>query len=145
MAAAAAAFGVERHRRYGAGSSAPHVPSECEIARTSGRMAQWPAKNGQIILDLPTETKFDRIFLSEDVVHDGQLVANYTIDVAGSDKQIWTNLVNGSTEAAKGGMTIGTHHIDIVNATGRFVRLRMIKVIPASVDPLISFRVLSIN
>ena len=36
MAASAAAFGVERHRRYGEGSSAPDAPSKCELARAGG-------------------------------------------------------------------------------------------------------------
>jgi hypothetical protein len=124
MAAAAAAFGVERHRRYGEGSSAPDAPSECELGRTGGRVAQ----GGELLLSLKAEAKFDRVFLSEDVINDGQLVANYTVDVS-SDKKTWTNIVNGtaggdtsskpSAAADKGGMTIGTHHIDIVNATGK--------------------------
>ena len=38
----------------------------------------------------------------------------------------------------------GTHHIDRVNATAKFVRLRLLEVLPAPVSPLISFRVLSI-
>ena len=40
MAASAAAFGAERHRRYGPGSSAPDEPSKCELARGGGRLAQ---------------------------------------------------------------------------------------------------------
>eukprot|EP01043_Picozoa_sp_COSAG02_P092931 COSAG02_NODE_29491_length_568_cov_0.767591_2_plen_92_part_01 len=92
MAASALAFGNERHRRYGQGSSDPDTPSECELGRTRGRLAQWREAtanaNGskgsslmELVLELPgQQTKFDRIFLSEDVLHDGQLVANYTVD-----------------------------------------------------------------
>ena len=138
MAAAAAAFGVERHRRYGTGSSDPETPSKCELARAAGRLGQWtgevtraaaaetgveavrPNQNEtQLVLALGARTNdpllflfkmmiefaktgsgqsrgkpfktnmafvagkeaaFDRIFLSEDVIHDGQLVANYTVD-----------------------------------------------------------------
>ena len=51
--------------------------------------------------------------------------------------------MNGSS--AKGGQTIGTHHIDVVNATAvRFVRLRLLQVLAAPVHPLVSFRVLKV-
>ena len=166
MAASAAAFGQERHRRYGHGSSGPDTPSECELGRTGGRLAQWrgataedadgasAASQTELVLELPVQqTRFDRVFLSEDVLHDGQLVANYTVDACSAatrsacdtpGKQ-WTTLVNGSS--AKGGQTIGTHHIDIVNnATARFVRLRLLNVLGAgAVLPLVSFRVLKVE
>lgn len=152
MAAAAAAFGNERHRRYGQGSSDPDTPSKCELARAEGRLGQWTEESGnQLLIDLGKQAAVDRIFLSEDVVHDGQLVGQYTVDacsgvaVAACDsRKHWTNLVDGTS--ATGGKTIGTHHIDQVNATGaRFVRLRLLQVLRAATLPRISFRVLKVS
>ena len=72
MAAAAAAFGVERHRRYGHGSSAPDEPSACELARIGGRLAQWSpaaaaadgdsgeAAQTELVLKLGKPSSFDR-------------------------------------------------------------------------------------
>ena len=100
MAASAAAFGAERLRRYGPGSSAPEQKSECELGRTSGRMAQWGVKTtsrtsrtiggnsgaGAVsALVLPVNGSFDRIFLSEDVISDGQLVAQYVVETCAID------------------------------------------------------------
>ena len=92
MAAAAAAFGRERHRRYGPGSSDPEQKSEGERGRASGRVQQWP-KNGtsvstspgtavvdSLVISLSNSSAggarsasapvFDRVFLSEDVLSD---------------------------------------------------------------------------
>ena len=76
-------------------------------------------------------------------------MGRYTVDActgatqaACDSGELWTNLVNESS--TKGGQTIGTHHIDLVNATGTFVRLRLLEVLPAAVSPLISFRALSV-
>ena len=63
MAAAAAAFGQERRRRYGAGASDPDTPSECELVRGGGRMKQ----GDELLLELKAPEVFDRIFLSEDI------------------------------------------------------------------------------
>ena len=45
---------------------------------------------------------------------------------------------------AKGGQTIGMHHIDVIsnNMTATFVRLRLLQVLDAPRPPMISFRVL---
>ena len=45
---------------------------------------------------------------------------------------------------AKGGQTIGTHHIDVIgnNMTATFVRLRLLQVLDAPTLPMVSFRVL---
>ena len=179
MAASAAAFGAERHRRYGEGSSMPDTPSECELARAGGRLAQWSnatvsaaqtQTQTQLVLKLPKRVKrgngprFDRVFLSEDVAHDGQLVGAYAIDACGastlagcndagaarggsSSSSSWRPLV--SPASSKGGQTIGTHHIDVIDGIGpatnaTFVRLRLLQVLPAPVLPLISFRVLHV-
>ena len=168
MAASAVAFGTERHRRYGRGSSAPDEPSACEIARAGGRLAQWGpavaagrrpaagagvsrANQSELVLKLGSSpTSFDRVFLSEDVIHDGQLVAQYTVDycdapaLAGCNTDgSWRTIV--SPASVHGGQTIGTHHIDMVNATGAsFVRLRLLEVLPAPTVPLVSFRVLRV-
>jgi alpha-L-fucosidase len=101
MAASAAAFGAERLRRYGAGSSDPARPSACELARGSGRLAQWQGGEGgegggspqTLVLALGNSSStssssgsrgqpvfFDRIFLSEDVAGDGQLVGGYVVE-----------------------------------------------------------------
>ena len=146
MAASAAAFGKERHRRYGPGSSDPSAKSECEIARTSGRLGGYDASNASIlVLHLGSSPKtFDRVFLSEDVANDGQLVGQYVVEACIA--QIveycrWHTLVSNTTQA--GGQTIGTHHVDIVNATSaNFVRLRLQWVLDGPTKPLISFRVL---
>jgi len=151
MAASAAAFGAERYRRYGAGSSDPDQPSECEIVRTKGRLAQWsPDTDNEQVLHFDKATFFDRVFLSEDIVHDGQLVVQYAIDVCtgackAGDDSTWKNIVNPNT--TKGGNTIGTHHIDRVNlnVTSTSVRLRLLQVLDAPVLPLISFRVLQVG
>ena len=115
MAAAAAAFGVERHRRYGAGSSDPDTPSACELARVGGRLAQWSRSSSfpaaaaaaaatagdgavvagydsskhdpsaaapatELLLHFDEVTVFDRVFLSEDVTHDGQLYKGFELN-----------------------------------------------------------------
>ena len=126
MAAAAAAFGAERHRRYGAGSSNPTAPSECELARTGGRLAQWSTAgsldsgggggNGtatddtkqappatELVLHFDSVTYFDRIFLSEDVANDGQLIAQYAVDVCNSSTS-----AAGAPNAAAGGCNPGS-------------------------------------
>ena len=168
MAAAAAAFGVERHRRYGPGSSAPDTKSECELARGSGRMAQWGssvpagARDAQL---LEVSGPFDRIFISEDVIHDGQLVAQYVVETCdtvvtrdggegvvgtgpGCGEKEWTRVV-GPNMSKYGGVTIGTHHIDLLNvsltARTKFARLRLLEVLPAPTLPMISFRVLHVG
>ena len=55
----------------------------------------------------------------------------------------WATVVN-STLSPKGGQTIGTHHIDIVNGTAGFVRVRLVDVLPARADPVITIKVLKI-
>ena len=180
MAASAAAFGTERHRRYGAGSSAPDERSQCELARAGGRLAQWhPTSDGtgneaELVLVLGKPSAVDRIFLSEDVVHDGQLVGQYVVDactapsLAGCGEQAnrWRTLVGPAESTstapggsrpieahANGGQTIGTHHIDVINASWSmppasgftFVRLRLLEVLPAQQLPLVSFRALRVT
>ena len=54
----------------------------------------------------------------------------------------WLPLVG--VNSTNGGQTIGTHHIDIVNTTARFVRLRLLQVLRTAAAPLISFRVLRV-
>lgn len=157
MAAAASSFGVERHRRYGTGSSAPDEKSECELGRAGGRLAQWSpeAADAELVLHLGKPSIVDRIFMSEDVLSDGQLVGNYTVEAcsAAAIAGCGTGDTNGASwativgpESTKGGRTIGTHHIDLVNATGvSFLRLRLLEVVPASVLPLLSFRALRVG
>jgi hypothetical protein len=58
MAAAAAAFGVERHRRYGTGSSDPETPSKCELARAAGRLGQW---TGEVTRAAAAETGVEAV------------------------------------------------------------------------------------
>ena len=80
MAASAEAFGRERHRRYGVGSSDPSMRSPCELARATGVVK----KGETLVVALPggPQTYFDRIFLSEDdLVVRGQLVAQYALEV----------------------------------------------------------------
>ena len=87
--------------RYGAGASDPTVPSACELGRVEGRLARWatpsrfdPRPSGagpegdaasaaadEFVLSLGKVVAFDRVFLSEDVVHDGQLVGSYSVSV----------------------------------------------------------------
>eukprot|EP01046_Picozoa_sp_COSAG06_P018198 COSAG06_NODE_1258_length_10078_cov_2.895280_8_plen_135_part_00 len=51
-----------------------------EFAKTgSGQSRGKPFKTNMAFV-AGKEAAFDRIFLSEDVIHDGQLVANYTVD-----------------------------------------------------------------
>lgn len=153
MAAAAGAFGLERHRRYGQGSSDPDTPSACELARAESRLGQWSedsAPQTELVLALGKQAAIDRIFLSEDVVHDGQLVGQYKVDacsgatlLACGSGQHWMPLINSSS--TKGGQTIGTHHIDRVNVTAAFVRLRLLQVLHAATLPRISFRALKVG
>ena len=115
MAAAAAAFGAERFRRYGAGSSDPTTPSACELARVGGRLAQWSGNGGahaaaaaaapptELVLHFDKVTHFDRIFLSEDVANDGQLIAKYTIDLCSSTASGGAGTSTTVAAAATGG------------------------------------------
>jgi hypothetical protein len=52
---------------------------------------------------------------------------------------------SGQREQRKGRADDRTHHIDVVNATARFVRLRLLNVLAGPVLPLISFRVLKVE
>ena len=151
MAAAAAAFGAERHRRYGAGFSDPDTPSACELARTSGRLAEWSPTGTatELLLHFPERTAFDRVFLAEDVIHDGQLVAQYSVDICSdmagcTGSGDWRTVVDAKI-SSNGGQTIGTHHIDIVAANATAVRLRLLDVLRSPVLPLIAFRVLHVG
>ena len=56
----------------------------------------------------------------------------------------WTALVNRSSTKV-GGQTIGTHHIDAVTATARFVRVRLLSVLEAPKPPQITFKVLDVR
>ena len=83
-------------------------------------------------------------------MHDGQLVGQYTVDACAAPTLAgcgatgsWKALVDPAS--SKGGQTIGTHHIDRVNATAAsFVRLRLLKVLPGAALPLVSFRALRV-
>jgi len=131
-------------------------------------MAQWGssvpagARDAQL---LEVSGPFDRIFISEDVIHDGQLVAQYVVETCdtvvtrddgegvvgtgpGCGEKEWTRVV-GPNMSKYGGVTIGTHHIDLLNvsltARTKFARLRLLEVLPAPTLPMISFRVLHVG
>eukprot|EP00937_MAST-01D_sp_MAST-1D-sp2_P000261 g261.t1 len=156
MAAAAAAFGAERHRRYGDGASEAGAPSACELNRTRGRVAQWRgAAADALTLSLGAGGAYlDRVFLSEDVVSDGQLVGEYVVEACNATTlalcdgpgarpraaaTAWQPIVTATSP--KGGRTIGTHHIDVVGLRATFVRVRLLQVFEAPRPPLISFRI----